>query len=145
MALTIDQLNDLVSQNLTTNSSADSVVNGAQSSSNKKLDSVNAKINELLADAGPAEIAYIQKSIQDRDGYDIAFGSLNPDAKKKAQQYQKLLQQKLEIENETVNIESARDIMNQAYENQINAINTGSNSLAAATDAKRITNDAGAM
>lgn len=106
-----------------------SPIDSGLSSIEKKIANLQKKRQELLSWAWEVELAYIQKDPGDRDQYDIAFGSLNPDSKKKATQFSNLQRQIIELENEKVNLDSAREFMNEVYANQIGTIRQWANSL----------------
>lgn len=91
----------------------------------KQLDRIKRQQQEILDSADwDVEATYIKKDPTTRDKYDIAFWSLNPGSVSKAKKYHNLEQKRLEIENEKVNLEWARDFMNQVYANQRSAINS---------------------
>jgi hypothetical protein len=83
----------------------------------------------LLEGAGDVESAFLKKAPHERDAYDLAFAKLNPESARKADKYWKLAQKKLKVENEKVNLEAARDLMNQVYSEQLNNINSGYDAL----------------
>lgn len=83
----------------------------------------------LLEGAGDVEAAFLKKAPHERDAYDLAFAKLNPESARKADKYWKLAQKKLKVENEKVNLESARDLMNQIYSEQLNNINNSYDAL----------------
>ena len=96
----------------------------------KQLERIKRQQQQILDSADwDVEATYITKDPTTRDKYDIAFWSLNPGSVSKAKKYHNLEQKRLEIENEKVNLEWARDFMNQVYANQRWNINSQYNNL----------------
>lgn len=95
----------------------------------KELNAIQSQMDLLLEGAGDVESAFLKKAPHERDAYDLAFAKLNPESARKADKYWKLAQKKLKVENEKVNLEAARDLMNQVYSEQLNNINSGYDAL----------------
>ena len=108
----------------------------------KQISSIESQLAGITNWMSDVEKNYVIKNPAERDGFDIAFGKLNPESASKANKYQKLLNKKIELENEMVNLNSARDYfntiyseakhdVNQAYDNQ-NLANTTASDIALA-------------
>lgn len=111
-------------------SSVNPGINSGVDKRDKQLQKIKQQQEELIwwADS-EAEAAYIRKNPGERDKYDIAFWTLNPDSVAKAKKYHNLEQKRIEIENEKINLEWARDFMNQVYAQQKQDVNNRYNRL----------------
>ena len=111
-------------------SSVNPGINSGVDKRDKQLQKIKQQQEELIwwADSD-AEAAYIRKNPGERDKYDIAFWTLNPDSVAKAKKYHNLEQKRIEIENEKINLEWARDFMNQVYAQQKQDVNNRYNRL----------------
>ena len=88
-----------------------------------KIDKSKAQEDALLNSVDETTRKFLQKDPKTWDKYDIAFKTLNPDVESMARKYRKMREKRLELENERVNLESARDFMNQIYAEQKANIN----------------------
>lgn len=120
------------------------IINNNMSKQDKKINSLNEKLQGLLTDDETIN-SIITTPQSQWNPYQIATANLNPDLKSRNKKYQSTLDNMNILENEKVNLAQAGEIMLNAYKDAINSTNDAAYNMMAANNWNALLQAAGAI